>query len=54
MSKQGPRPGEPVRYGKYALPQAAIAEITDDARFTGGRLVLTRRHYLLAGSPSTA
>ena len=29
-------------------PRAAIAEVTDDARFTGSSLVQTRRHDLLA------
>ena len=32
----------------FLLPPAAIAEVTDDARFTGGNLVRTRRHDLLA------
>ena len=32
----------------FLLPAAAIAEVTDDARFTGGSLVRTRRHDLLA------
>jgi CYTH domain-containing protein len=32
----------------FPLPPAAIAEVTDDARFTGGSLVQTRRHDLLA------
>lgn len=32
----------------FALPPAAIAEVTEDARFTGGNLVRTRRHDLLA------
>ena len=32
----------------FPLPPAAIAEVTDDARFTGGSLVRTRRHDLLA------
>ena len=32
----------------FLQPPAAIAEVTDDARFTGGSLVRTRRHDLLA------
>jgi hypothetical protein len=32
----------------FPQPPAAIAEVTDDARFTGGSLVRTRRHDLLA------
>lgn len=32
----------------FLLPPAAIAEVTDDARFTGGNLVRTHRHDLLA------
>ena len=32
----------------FLLPAAAIAEVTDDARFTGGNLVQARRHDLLA------
>ena len=32
----------------FLQPAAAIAEVTDDARFTGGTLVRTRRHDLLA------
>jgi len=32
----------------FPLPPAAIAEVTDDARFTGGNLVRTRRRDLLA------
>jgi CYTH domain-containing protein len=32
----------------FPLPQVAIAEVTDDTRFTGGTLVRTRRHDLLA------
>ena len=32
----------------FLPPQGAIAEVTDDARFTGGSLVRTRRHDLLA------
>lgn len=32
----------------FLPPPAAIAEVTDDARFTGGNLVRTRRHDLLA------
>jgi CYTH domain-containing protein len=32
----------------FLLPRAAIAEVTDDVRFTGGSLVQTRRHDLLA------
>ncbi len=32
----------------FLQPRAAIAEVTDDARFTGGSLVRTRRHDLLA------
>jgi hypothetical protein len=32
----------------FLLPQGAIAEVTVDARFTGGSLVRTRRHDLLA------
>jgi CYTH domain-containing protein len=32
----------------FLQPPAAIAEVTDDARFTGGNLVRTRRHDLLA------
>jgi CYTH domain-containing protein len=32
----------------FVLPPLAIAEVTDDARFTGGNLVLTRRADLLA------
>ena len=32
----------------FLLPPAAIAEVTDDGRFTGGNLVRTRRHDLLA------
>jgi hypothetical protein len=30
------------------VPPEAIAEVTDDIRFTGGNLVLTRRDDLLA------
>jgi|HubBroStandDraft_4_1064222.scaffolds.fasta_scaffold121224_2 CYTH domain-containing protein len=32
----------------FPPPPAAIAEVTDDARFTGGSLVRTHRHDLLA------
>ena len=32
----------------FPLPPAAIAEVTDDARFTGGSLVRARHHDLLA------
>ena len=32
----------------FLQPPAAIAEVTIDARFTGGSLVRTRRHDLLA------
>ncbi len=32
----------------FLLPRAAIAEVTNDARFTGGSLVQARRHDLLA------
>ena len=32
----------------FLLPPVAIAEVTDDARFTGGNLVRTGRHDLLA------
>jgi CYTH domain-containing protein len=32
----------------FPLPPAAIAEVTEDTRFTGGSLVRTRRHDLLA------
>jgi len=32
----------------FARPPMAIAEVTDDVRFTGGILVRTRRHDLLA------
>jgi CYTH domain-containing protein len=32
----------------FLLPHAAIAEVTDDARFTGGSLARTHRHDLLA------
>jgi CYTH domain-containing protein len=32
----------------FLQPAAAIAEVTNDARFTGGSLVRTRRHDLLA------
>jgi CYTH domain-containing protein len=32
----------------FPVPQAAIAEVTDDARFTGGNLARTSRHDLLA------
>jgi CYTH domain-containing protein len=32
----------------FLPPRAAIAEVTDDARFTGSSLVQTRRHDLLA------
>ena len=32
----------------FPQPPAAIAEVTDDARFTGGSLVRTLRHDLLA------
>jgi len=32
----------------FPLPATAIAEITDDTRFTGGTLAHTRRHDLLA------
>jgi CYTH domain-containing protein len=32
----------------FRPPQETIAEVTDDTRFTGGRLVHTRRHDLLA------
>ena len=31
----------------FLQPRAAIAEVTDDARFTGGSLVRARRHDLL-------
>jgi CYTH domain-containing protein len=31
----------------FPRPLAAVAEVTDDARFTGGSLVRTRRHDLL-------
>src|SRR5712664_3401816 len=31
----------------FPLPPAAIAEVTDDARFTGGNLVRARRHDLI-------
>ncbi|ETK37158.1 hypothetical protein [Microbispora sp. ATCC PTA-5024] len=31
----------------FLPPHAITAEVTDDARFTGGRLVRTRRHELL-------
>ncbi len=31
----------------FPQPRAAIAEVTDDARFTGGSLVRARRHDLL-------
>ena len=30
------------------LPQAAVAEVTEDTRFTGGNLVRTHRRDLLA------
>lgn len=32
----------------FPLPPVAIAEVTDDFRFTGGNLARTRRHDLLA------
>lgn len=32
----------------FPLPSAAIAEVTEDTRFTGGSLVRARRHDLLA------
>ncbi len=32
----------------FPPPPAAVAEVTDDARFTGGSLVRTHRHDLLA------
>jgi CYTH domain-containing protein len=32
----------------FLQPPAAVAEVTDDARFTGGSLVRARRHDLLA------
>ena len=32
----------------FLLPQGVIAEVTDDARFTGGSLVRARRHDLIA------
>ena len=32
----------------FLPPPAAVAEVTDDARFTGGSLVRARRHDLLA------
>jgi hypothetical protein len=32
----------------FLLPRGAIAEVTDDARFTGGNLVRARRHDLPA------
>jgi hypothetical protein len=32
----------------FLPPLAAVAEITDDTRFTGGSLVTARRHDLLA------
>ena len=32
----------------FPLPAVAIAEVTDDLRFTGGNLARTRRHELLA------
>ena len=32
----------------FPHPPTAIAEVTDDARFTGGNLVRARRHDLLA------
>ena len=32
----------------FRQPPEAVAEVTDDARFTGGSLVRTRRHDLLA------
>jgi CYTH domain-containing protein len=32
----------------FLLPRAAIAEVTDDARFTGSSLARTHRHDLLA------
>lgn len=32
----------------FLPPREAVAEVTDDARFTGGNLALTRRHDLLA------
>jgi len=32
----------------FAVPAAAVAEVTDDARFAGGSLALTRRDDLLA------
>ncbi len=32
----------------FLPPQAAVAEVTDDARFTGSSLARTRRHDLLA------
>jgi CYTH domain-containing protein len=32
----------------FRPPPAAVAEVTDDPRFTGGRLVLARRHELRA------
>ena len=38
----------------FLLPPAAIAEVTDDARFTGGSLVRVAAMTCLPGSPSTA
>ncbi len=32
----------------FLLPPEAIAEVTDDVRFTGGNLVRTRRHDVIA------
>lgn len=32
----------------FLPPPAAVAEVTDDSRFTGGSLVSARRHDLLA------
>jgi CYTH domain-containing protein len=32
----------------FLPPAAAVAEVTDDSRFTGGSLVRARRHDLLA------
>ena len=32
----------------FRQPPVAIAEVTDDTRFTGGSLVRARRHDLLA------
>lgn len=33
--------------GSFQLPPIAVAEVTDDFRFTGGNLARTRRHDLL-------